>query len=414
MKSIIFQVHEFNEIINQHLSSLGEVIVEGEISELQISQGKFLFMTIKDQEASVSVFAMVFKISGLNALSAGMKVHVYGIPTLYQKTGRFSLQAWKIIPAGEGALRLAYERLKAQLAAEGLFEPERKRQIIKFPERIALLTAKKARAYSDFIKVLNARIGGLKIFFYPINVQGKESVDSILQAFSYFNTHDLALDAIVITRGGGSLEDLLSFNDESVARAIFASKTPVISAIGHEEDIALTDLVADLRASTPSNAAELLVASRQELMHDLDQLTQKIETLLLSQIQDLRESIDYRIEILADFYEQQVLRINQLMLKLDQSIIMSQQQIKRQKDLIKQQIHDLWISFKQNFNYNLTHLSNLERLLINLDYRKVIKRGFSLTKNQQGKIINSIRMVKVADKIQTVLSDGQIQSKVIN
>src|SRR3989338_8023615 len=177
---MIFQVSEFNEVVYTHLQLLGSVVVEGEISEIKVSQNKWLSLTIKDDKASLPVFGMIFQLSGWKALEEGMRVQVHGSPRLYQKTAKFSLWADNVVPAGEGALKLAFAKLKAQLESGGLFDPARKRPFPTFPERIGLMTAKNSQAYHDFTKVLRERMGGLKIFFYPIHVQGAESVSSIL------------------------------------------------------------------------------------------------------------------------------------------------------------------------------------------------------------------------------------------
>lgn len=412
--SPIFQVHELNEMLSFHLQQLGEVVVEGEISQLRNSQGKWLFITIKDQSASVEVFAPAFRLSTLGVLEEGMKVHVYGKPTVYIKTGRLSINASQIVPAGEGALKLAYEKLKAKLENEGLFDLARKRPLPKFIEKIGLITAKDSRAYTDFIKVLSERIGGIKIYFYPVQVQGKDSVASLLEALSYFQERALQLDALVITRGGGSLEDLLSFNDELVARAVFASKIPVISAIGHEEDIALIDLVADKRASTPSNAGELLMEERTKIALQIDKLFEQTFFALNKQIQSAKEKIFYQGEVLENFFASYQNKLNNLLKSLDQAMILNLSRL----DLKNQHIVDLLIALDKNFTNHLEqnkkHLGQLERLLNNFDYHKTLQRGFSLTKTTDGKIISSQQQLSLGQTVSTQLADGAFSSKITN
>ncbi len=412
--SPIFQVHEFNETVGFHLQQLGEVVVEGEISQMRISQGKWLFMTIKDNRASVDIFAPAFRLSTLNALEEGMKVHVYGRASIYTKTGRFSLNASQIVPAGEGALKLAYEKLKIKLEQEGLFDPARKRKLLKFVEKIALITAKNSRAYSDFVKILFERVGGIKIYFYPAQVQGKDSVSSLLEALEYFQTVDLNLDALVITRGGGSLEDLLSFNDESIARAVFASKIPVISGIGHEEDITLIDLVADVRASTPSNAAELLMEEREKIFLQIEQLLAKAFQANQQQFQIAKEKIVYQTEILESFFNNYKSNLGELTKSLEQTMILNLSRI----DLKKQHLVNLAVQLNKASKFQLEtfkqKLAQIERLLSNFDYKQVLQRGFSLTRNEQGKIISSKKHLKIDDQISTQLSDGLIESIITN
>ncbi|MFH2019256.1 MAG: exodeoxyribonuclease VII large subunit, partial [bacterium] len=167
----IFSVSEFNEMVNSHLAVLGDIVVEGEISQLKISQSKWVYITIKDEKASVEVFSMVFRLTNIRSLEEGMLVKVYGKAGIYPKNGRFSIQADQVLPSGEGALKLAYEKLKNQLESEGIFDIARKRPLPMFPSSIGLITAKGSEAYNDFVKVVSERLGGLNISFYPVSVQ---------------------------------------------------------------------------------------------------------------------------------------------------------------------------------------------------------------------------------------------------
>lgn len=401
----------FNRLVDAHLREIGPLIVEGEISQLQVSQGKWLFMTIKDDRASVGVFGAAFKLSGLDLLEEGMKVHVYGTPGLYQRSGRFNLNAIKIVPAGEGALRLAYEKLKAKLEMEGLFEPARKRKLPRFPQKIGLITAQGSRAYGDFIKVLAERMGGLEIHFYPVNVQGEQAVSSLMQAFAYFNQQD-DFDAIVMTRGGGSLEDLLSFNDEQVARAVFGSKFPVVSGIGHEDDVALTDFVADVRASTPSNAAELLVRSRQQVQAEVNQLEMKLERSLEQMLREWRQSIEYSVRSLENFFGKQKEAFVTLTYKLKQHVFLGAEKVSQWEDKRQDMVQRLLILSQRNVDLKKKDLENLDRLLHSLDYRQVLKRGFTMTKDANGKVISSISQVQSHMKLVTHFADGQAYSQI--
>lgn len=364
----IYTVSEFNEYIDL-LVSQKEVVVEGEIGELNIAQGKWVFATIKDKSASCEVFAYSDQITTLPVLEVGMLVHVYGRPSLYQKTGRFRIWAEHILPTGEGALRLAFEKLKKQLEKEGLFSVERKRPLPSFPEKIGLITAKESRAYSDFIKVLGERFGGLTIYFYPVSVQGFEAIPSILRAFAYFDNHPQLAEVLVLTRGGGSLEDLAAFNSEEVARAVFASKIPVISAVGHEEDEALVDFVADARASTPSNAAELIIRHRDEVRKQTDLFISAVEHLLRIRVYQKENKVDSLVQALN-------------------SVI------------------------SQNLQEKELRLKNLERLLASLDYKKILARGFSITFDEQGKVLKYAKKVIPDSEIKTQLFEGKIYSVV--
>jgi exodeoxyribonuclease VII large subunit len=406
----ILPVSAFAQLISEHLAVLGEVIVEGEISQLRVSQGRWLFLTIKDESASVEVFAPVFKITSAASLSEGMQVHVYATASLYAKTGRFSLNAYRIVPAGEGSLRLAYEQLRAKLQTEGLFDPARKRTLPKLPERIGLITAVDARAYTDFVKVLSERLGGLEITFYPVSVQGKDSVASILSAFNYFNQLTQPPEVLVLTRGGGSLEDLLSFNDEAVARAVFSSKVPVISAIGHEADMALTDFIADLRASTPSNAAELLVPSRQELRTQVKHLQLSLESSLMSELRDQQRLVSHYAEKLSGVLNLQQQRHKTLWHKLTQHLFTAEHRVQLQQKNRSFFMSQLSQSLTQKLQQNHQKLSELERLLSTLDYQKTLARGFSITRTVSGKIVTQPDVVAVGTQLVTTLAKGTLTS----
>lgn len=410
----IFQVSEFNEFINIYLGGVGEIVIEGEIVECKVSQGKWLFITIKDDTSSVEVFGVAYQISGYSVLEPGMMVHVYGTPRLYQKTGKFSIFANQIVPSGEGALRLAFEKLKEKLEKEGLFNDQRKRLISEFPEKIGLITAKDSRAYSDFIKVLQHRMGGIKIFFYSVNVQGKDSVESMIRAFNYFNDKLPDLDALVLIRGGGSLEDLQSFNDENLARAIFSSYVPVVCGVGHEDDITIADLVSDLRASTPSNAAELLVKTRAELFLEINHHTKTIYNQLLN----ILNSNNYRIRKSVNSLENAINRQTSVIYKtiarfVNQFMLLKQEIKNMERNRLGFQIRlskgsSYWV--KQQ----IVKLDNLFRFLSSFDTQKVLNRGFSITFDAEGKVLKSVNRVQKGSQIATSLFDGKIDSQILN
>lgn len=384
----IFRVSEFNEFVNTYLNQIGEVIVEGEISEINVSQNQWLFMTIKDKESSVEVFSTIRKISGYDLLEQGMLVRVYGSLGLYRRSGRFSIHAEQIIPAGEGALRLAFEKLKLKLEKEGLFDPKRKRPLPTFSEKIGFITAKDSRAYSDFVKCSKERMGGLKIYFYPVNVQGEGSVDLIVRAFNYFNNNHGNFDVLVLARGGGSLEDLQSFNDERVARAIFSSKVPVVCGVGHEKDISIADLVADVRASTPSNAAELIVKNRIEILKEINFNAKILETSLKQLLSRRNEAVFKNVGILKIAISQEISNLHGAISKFSTKV-------------------DFW------FIQQKTSLDSLTRLLENLNPYRVLERGFSITMNKNGSVLKSTKNIKNGDPIITTLFDGKISSQVL-
>lgn len=410
----IFQVSEFNEFINIYLGKVGDVVIEGEIVECKISQNKWLFVTIKDDASSVEVFGVIFQISGYSVLEPGMLVRVYGSPRLYPKTGKFSVYAKQIVPAGEGALKLAFEKLKEMLEKEGLFDEQRKRIIPEFPERIGLITAKDSKAYGDFIKLLSDRMGGLEIFFYPVNVQGKDSAKSIVGAFNYFNNKHIGLNAIAIIRGGGSLEDLQSFNDEDVARAIFSSKIPVICGVGHEDDQTIADLVSDRRASTPSNAAELLVKNKVDVLSEIQHNNQIIYNKLISLLSNDNNKIRKCVHCLENAINHQTSIIRSAISKFIKNFALFKQEITglgQNLRVAKRRVlngSNFWLKQQQ------LRIENVVRLLNSFDIQKVLKRGFSMTFDDKGRVLKTIKYLGKGSHITTNLFDGKIGSQVLN
>jgi exodeoxyribonuclease VII large subunit len=409
----IFQVSELNEFINLYLEQVGEVAVEGEISELRVRQNLYLFITIKDKKSSVDVFGIVHKLPIWNVLEEGMLIHVYGTPRLYQKTSRFSIFANQIVPAGEGALRLAFEKLRSKLEKEGLFDLERKRPLPIFPEKIGLITSKGSQAYSDFVKVLKERMGGIKIYFYPVNVQGRDSVSSILQAFKYFNKKRSNLDLLVLTRGGGSLEDLQSFNDEQIARAIFSSKIPVVCGIGHEDDISLADLVADKRASTPSNAAQLISRDREEVKREVNYCISYIENRLINTINEKKNQIYQKVDIIKSIFDQNITNLQKLINRFTFQFRFFKNELENASSKALDTKNRLIYSTDIWFEQIRLRLLSLLRLLKSLDYTQVLKRGFSITMDNKGSIIKSIKKAIKDEDMTTKLYDGKIYSRIL-
>lgn len=404
----IFQVSEFNEFVNLYLRKTGEVVVEGEISEFKPYQGKWLYITLKDESANLSVFAVAYNISGWQSLEVGMKVQATGVPGLHQKSGKFSLNASSIIPAGEGALKLAYEKLRRQLEGEGLFSSERKRQIPQFPRHIGLITARGSDAYNDFIKVLTARFGGIKISFFPVQVQGRDAAHSIVKAFAYFNTQKTDLDAIVLTRGGGSLEDLQAFNDEQVVRAVFGSTVPVICGVGHEKDISLCDLAADLRASTPSNAAELLVRHKDEYVNIVSHKTMQLLHYIEVMVNEKKHQVNSLLTVLEKATRTPKQTYVTYMHLLDRHLTNIQFWTRQKVELRRQIIDRLLLIQKQLVIDNKLKSENLHRLLNTLDYQEIMKRGYSITRNGNGQIVTSVHQVSNNQSMTSQLYDGKI------
>ena len=267
-------VQGLNAALEEALFPYGAAI-EGEVAEYRVSQDKWVWFLLKDATAVVSCFSTVWQLR--QPLEDGMKVRVHGLPKVHPKSGKFSVNVDRVEMVGEGALKRAFELLKKKLDAEGLFAPGRKRALPRIPERVGLIASTESAAYSDFLRILGNRWGGLKIQAAHVQVQGRDAVRDIVGAFAYFNAHPELAEVLVLTRGGGAMEDLHAFNSEEVVRAIFGSKIPVVVGVGHERDETLADYVADVRASTPSNAAERLVPDRRDVERELDACVRGVE-----------------------------------------------------------------------------------------------------------------------------------------
>lgn len=311
----------------------GSVLVEGEVASFKINQGKWVFFDLKDADG-VSTLSCFLPLSSLGvALSDGLKVRLRARPSLTKK-GRFSLTVRSILPVGEGSIKKTFELLKRKLTAEGLFDPTRKRPLPTPLSRLGVISSTAAAGYRDFLKILDNRWGGLQLFTVNTQVQGLSAADQIIAALNLLNQRS-DLDAIVIIRGGGSADDLAVFNDERLVRAIAASRLPVVTGIGHEVDETLADLAADLRASTPSNAAERLTPDRQAVRQQLTRT-------------------------LAYLPERILTAIDQAHRATSQSLLSAQQAITSQLALLSQRLTDL------------------RRLLASLNPEQVLRQGYAI------------------------------------
>lgn len=289
----VFSVSQFIEFVNTAFSTAvfpEGVFVEGEVFDCRVSQQKWIWFKLKDETAIVPCFATVWQMR--TPLEDGMKVRAYGVPKIYPKSGSFSLNVERVELVGEGALRRAFELLKKKLEAEGIFGEARKRQIPRFPERIGLIASAESAAYGDFLRILRNRWGGVTVKLADVAVQGRDAVAEIVDAFRWFNAHPGEADVLVLTRGGGSLEDLQAFNSEEVARAVFSSAIPVVVGVGHERDESLADYAADIRASTPTNAAELVAPDRREIMAFVDGAVSRMDVEMRSSLAGRAAEID--------------------------------------------------------------------------------------------------------------------------
>lgn len=322
MENLQLSPSDFVALTNQTLEyAYPSVVIVGEVSSFKINQDKFVFFDIKDEDASVGCFMMKFQLR--IAVEDGMMVAITAQPKLTQ-WGKFSLTVRAIQPVGEGSLKRSFELLKAKLDKEGLFKPERKRPLPELPARIGVISSTGAAGYSDFIKILDERWGGLQVDVAHTQVQGEVAPEQIIRALQYFNESAEPPELIAIIRGGGSLDDLSAFNDELLVRAIASSRLPVITGIGHENDVSLADMAADKRASTPSNVAQVLVPDKLEfiqglhsklhraigeLEHDYDIRQQKLDTDL--------QLIAHRLQAQFEFASSQYRSLSRSLLQLN-------------------------------------------------------------------------------------------------
>lgn len=283
MENVQLTVSDFVALINQTLEyAYPSVSVVGEVTEFRVSQGKWVSFKLKDAGAVIDCFMAVYQLR--IPLENGMKVMVVASPRLNGKWGKFSLNIRAVKPVGEGSIKKGFDLLKAKLEAEGLFAPERKRQLPRVPSRVGVITSTESAAYADFCKIINERWGGLAIDVAHTQVQGDPAADQIIRAIRYFNGLDAMPEVLIIIRGGGSAEDLMTFNDELLAREIAGSRIPTLVGVGHEVDHTLADMVADRRAATPTNAAEIVVPDKQEIIRSTHQRASSLGDQLVQAI----------------------------------------------------------------------------------------------------------------------------------
>lgn len=279
-------VSEFIAIFNQvSENAFGGVVIVGELANFRVSKNRWVYFDLKDEESIVSFFGSVYQLPG--PLEDGMMLKVRGTPRHHNLYG-FKISFSSITPAGEGSIKKAAELLMAKLAKEGLFDEHRKRMLPYPPQKIALVTSKQSAAYADFIKIINARWQGLKIELIDVQVQGERAPGQIVSAIEQFNSEADLAEVLIVIRGGGSAEDLAAFSTEQVTRAIASSRIPTLVAIGHEIDLSLAEMAADAQASTPSNAAEILVPDKKASLTHLKQQLSHLESFGSKIVKDAR------------------------------------------------------------------------------------------------------------------------------
>lgn len=366
MQDVTLQVSQAIELVNQTLDqAFPFMLVEGEVASFKVNQNKFVFFDIKDEAGSLGCFMMLFNLKF--PLEDGMKVKLLAQPKL-TNWGKFSLTVREVMPVGEGALKKSFEILKAKLEKEGLFDESRKRPLPAIPRRIGVVSSSGAAGYADFIKILGNRWGGLEIMLADVPVQGMEAPAEIVGALQYLNELPEPLDVIALIRGGGSADDLGAFSHEDVVRAVALSRTPVITGVGHEVDTSLSDLAADKRAATPSNAAELLVPDKTQILLSAKRISQTalsgVETAIRVFEADRQNAVESIGKSVSTFFTQK-----------NESLL-----------AIKRTLHQL-------------------------NPQAVLRRGYSIIKKGSA-VLASTADVIIGDEIAVHMSDGELRAKV--
>lgn len=394
MTKKIYSVSEITNYIKNLLledSFLNDLWVSGEISNFHHHSSGHMYFTLKD--SSTCLGAVMFKGNNRSLKfepGDGMKVNAHGYIGVYKPRGSYQLYVDSIEPAGIGALYLAFEQLKTKLEEEGLFAPERKRDIPLLPVKIGIVTSPTGAAIRDILSVVKRRFENVSVLIVPSLVQGEEAAEQLVRGIEYLNKRD-DIDIIIISRGGGSLEDLWPFNEEVVARAIAASKIPVISGVGHETDFTIADFVADLRAPTPSAAAELAISSRMELEKDLVNLNQRLFNALEYKMANSRE----RLKAIT----------SKRLFKNPAELLANK--IQRVDELSR---HLNW-GIEKALNKSRERYSILSGKLESLSPLKTLARGYSIT-SIEGQVVDRIKIVNPGNLITTRVSDGLIVSTV--
>lgn len=371
---------------------LGDVLVKGEISNFKAHSSGHMYMSLKDSGSVLR--AVMFRSAAAKLTFApqnGTKVVAHGRIGVYERDGQYQLYIDKMQPEGQGDLYAAFEMLKQKLAKEGLFDPAHKKRLPKYPKRIGVVTAPTGAAIRDIINVLTRRFSYADIVLYPVLVQGENSAASIVSAINYFNATKSA-DVLIVGRGGGSIEDLWSFNEEAVARAIYDCEIPIVSAVGHEIDFTISDFVADLRAPTPSAAAELVVPSQDELAEKFN----NVYKLIYKQARQIIENRRMRVERCADrpIFKNPKGRIDDKRIYLDNLEHMFETAA---QSVLKEK--------KRLFSENAAKLDAMSPL-------GTLGRGYSVAKSDNGVIIRSVEQIKDGDLISVTVADGSFDARV--
>lgn len=397
MAQNVLSITQLTEYIRGRLDDdpfLGQVAVRGEISNYKVYPSGHHYFTLKDEGAALK--CVMFKSSAMRLRfrpDNGMKVIAMGKVTVYPRDGAYQLYCAAMAMDGVGDLYAAFEQLKKKLAAQGLFDPAHKKPLPKCPGTIGIVTSSAGAAVHDMLRILRKRYPLTKVRLLPVRVQGAEAPGEIAAAIRYANRYRLA-DLLIVGRGGGSIEDLWAFNDELVAHAIYESEIPVISAVGHEPDVTISDYVADLRAATPSNAAELAVPDQDALRQNLDAMSSAMASALSRQLKAARQHLNVLSQSPAlrspmGYIEQ---REKSLELLKNRLIAAQNQSITRKN---------------QRYIAAVSKLDAMSPL-------KVLTRGYSMAQTEAGEVLRSVRQVELGERVSVLLSDGKLSATVMD
>ena len=408
-KNRIFSVRELNSAARQLIESgLPLLWVRGEISNFVSAASGHWYFSLKDEQAQVRCVMFRHKSQYLDwQPKSGAQVEVLALPSLYEARGEFQLTLEQMRPAGVGALYEAFEKLKKKLEAEGLFDDSRKRPLPTFPKQIGIVTSPQAAALRDVLTTLARRMPGVPVVLYPTPVQGAGSAQKIANAIAEANARK-ECEVIILCRGGGSIEDLWSFNEEIVARAVATSGIPVVCGVGHETDFTIADFVADYRAATPTAAAQVVVPERQELQQRLQEFNQRMARVTLRQMERLMQQLDYlqrRLVHPAQQAQQQLLHLGQLQQRLQTSLTHTLQTRTLRWQALQQHLRTAQPDVQQHRNRQMEIARRLKEALRHtlerydqrlfaaqqhlqhLDPHQVLARGYSMVRDQRGGVV---------------------------
>jgi exodeoxyribonuclease VII large subunit len=390
------------------------VWVEGEISNFRLYGSGHAYFTLKDADSQIR--AVLFRNRGRRIKfepADGLHVMAFGSIEVYAQRGEYQMVIELLEPKGLGALQLAFEQLKTRLSAEGLFDQARKRELPRFPRKIGIVTSTSGAAIRDILRVIGRRFGELHIVIAPCRVQGDGAADEIAQGIRDLNTLG-DVDVIIVGRGGGSLEDLWAFNEETVARAIVASKVPVVSAVGHEVDFTIADFVADLRAPTPSAAAELVVREKQAVVDSLGQLRARLERFAARPLRDLERRVDELTARLRRAMRAELGRANHRVALATRALRASDPvaRVARDRHRLENLQSRMLASLNRRRDRARGALETAAGRLDSLSPLAVLGRGYSLTRTATGEVVHGPAQVKIGDAIRVLLHRGSLDARV--